>query len=137
MPPRLSCPRTTTRLLVTWPRLPRNATRAPPMPPRISHTDDLTAPHYTSTRALDHNTATYLATMPLLPTKQLPAPTFMPSHHTTCTLLCVEDLVSGDNYLVDSESKGSCLRDMPSKSSRKESHQKGKWQLDHSERAEV
>ncbi|KAK3873796.1 hypothetical protein Pcinc_011238 [Petrolisthes cinctipes] len=75
----------------------------------LPHTDDFTVPHHTSIRASDRMTAANLATTPLLPTKQLPATTCTPPHHTARTLLWVEDLVLGDNYLVDSGSKVSAV----------------------------
>ncbi|KAK3868784.1 hypothetical protein Pcinc_025822 [Petrolisthes cinctipes] len=71
----------------------------------LPHTDNFTAPYHTTTRASDHITVTNLATTPLLPTKQLLATTFTPHHHTARTLLWVEDLMSGDNYLVNSGSE--------------------------------
>ncbi|KAK3884250.1 hypothetical protein Pcinc_011461 [Petrolisthes cinctipes] len=56
--------------------------------------------------------ATFSGTTLLMPLAQPPADTFILPHSTACTLLWVEDLESGDTFLIDSGSEVSIVPPM-------------------------
>ncbi|KAK3883014.1 hypothetical protein Pcinc_012643 [Petrolisthes cinctipes] len=75
-----------------------NLTTTPLLP--IQQHRDITSLH-SHPPTTDYNTATNLTTTPLLPIQQQPATNTFPSpHHTAHTFLWVEDLESGDNFLI-------------------------------------
>ncbi|KAK4307316.1 hypothetical protein Pmani_020920 [Petrolisthes manimaculis] len=65
--------------------------------------------HLQSVPPASHNNAANLATAPLLPTHQLTSKPAQPLHHTIRTFLWVENLVFGDNFLIDFGSKVSAV----------------------------